>query len=212
MHKLYLFDDSQIPIVIHYVKIVIFKTWNETWSAAARPALPTIHIYQFPHPIISCNVLINSISSTIHPTPSHFTQTHFIPENLKSDSKNKRIYINTKNINMSTDGEIIHLLSKLQAALPEARSQNGKVSTDKVLQDACDNINNLQKEVGDLSEKISQLFRTWEMSSNAGTDLAISKHDAGGVPQPQWWDLGFEKPQPHLGVPFSVLRLLVPVT
>ncbi|CAL9147248.1 unnamed protein product [Musa hybrid cultivar] len=73
-----------------------------------------------------------------------------------------------------TDEQINDLVSKLQAVLPEARIRgaeraNGclsmQVSAAKVLQETCNYIRSLHREVDDLSERLSELLATTEASS-----------------------------------------------
>ncbi|CAA6659530.1 unnamed protein product [Spirodela intermedia] len=65
-----------------------------------------------------------------------------------------------------TEDQIIELVSKLQALLPESRIRgNDRVSASKVLQDTCNYIKSLHREVDDLSERLSQMLATTEMSS-----------------------------------------------
>ncbi|XP_057961394.1 transcription factor PRE6-like [Malania oleifera] len=65
-----------------------------------------------------------------------------------------------------TDDQIIELLSKLQQLLPEIRgSHSDKVSASKVLQETCNYIRSLHREVDDLSERLSQLLATTDADS-----------------------------------------------
>ncbi|XP_077251522.1 transcription factor ILI6-like [Tasmannia lanceolata] len=65
-----------------------------------------------------------------------------------------------------TDDQINDLVSKLQAILPEIRERtDDKVSASKVLQETCNYIRNLHREVDDLSERLSELLATTEASS-----------------------------------------------
>ncbi|MQM00553.1 hypothetical protein Taro_033287 [Colocasia esculenta] len=65
-----------------------------------------------------------------------------------------------------TDDQIVDLVSKLQALLPEARTRgNDRVSASKVLQETCNYIRSLHREVDDLSERLSELLATTDMSS-----------------------------------------------
>ncbi|ERM94404.1 transcription factor ILI6 [Amborella trichopoda] len=65
-----------------------------------------------------------------------------------------------------TDDQIIDLVSKLQSLLPEIRNRSSdKVSASKVLQETCNYIKSLHREVDDLSEKLSELLETTETSS-----------------------------------------------
>ncbi|KAJ0988339.1 hypothetical protein J5N97_006695 [Dioscorea zingiberensis] len=65
-----------------------------------------------------------------------------------------------------TDDQIIDLISKLQALLPEAHTRNNeRVSAGKILQDTCNYIRSLHQEVDDLSERLSELLATTGTSS-----------------------------------------------
>lgn len=65
-----------------------------------------------------------------------------------------------------SDDQINDLVSKLQQLLPELRSRNSdKVSAAKVLQETCNYIRNLHREVDDLSERLSELLATTDTSS-----------------------------------------------
>ncbi|KAG6777658.1 hypothetical protein POTOM_017484 [Populus tomentosa] len=65
-----------------------------------------------------------------------------------------------------TDDQIIHLVSKLRQLLPEIRQRRSdKASASKVLQETCNYIKNLHREVDDLSERLSQLLATIDSDS-----------------------------------------------
>ncbi|CAD5164442.1 transcription factor ILI6-like [Musa acuminata AAA Group] len=65
-----------------------------------------------------------------------------------------------------TDEQINDLVSKLQAVLPEARIRGAeRVSAARVLQETCNYIRSLHREVDDLSERLSELLATTEASS-----------------------------------------------
>ncbi|KAK3406302.1 transcription factor PRE3 [Eucalyptus grandis] len=58
-----------------------------------------------------------------------------------------------------SDDQIIDLVSKLQQLLPEIRNRRSdKVSAAKVLQETCNHIRSLHREVDDLSERLSELL------------------------------------------------------
>ncbi|KAL6187673.1 hypothetical protein ACLB2K_039069 [Fragaria x ananassa] len=73
----------------------------------------------------------------------------------------------SRNNNISDD-QIADLVSKLQQLLPEIRHRHSdnKVSASKVLQETCNYIKNLHREVDDLSERLSQLLATTDMDSD----------------------------------------------
>ncbi|KAK0586858.1 hypothetical protein LWI29_013535 [Acer saccharum] len=65
-----------------------------------------------------------------------------------------------------TEDEINHLISKLQELLPQLnRTRNGKVSASKVLKETCSYIKRLQSEVDGLSERLSQLLNSMDITS-----------------------------------------------
>ncbi|KAK4793970.1 hypothetical protein SAY86_011964 [Trapa natans] len=61
-----------------------------------------------------------------------------------------------------TDDQIRDLVSKLQQLLPELRSvrHSNKVPAARVLQETCNYIKSLQREVDDLSERLGELLAT----------------------------------------------------
>ncbi|XP_075524005.1 transcription factor PRE3-like [Primulina tabacum] len=71
-----------------------------------------------------------------------------------------------------TEDQIADLVAKLQQLIPEIRSRRSdKVSASRVLQETCNYIKNLHKEVDDLSERLSELL---ESSDGAQADLIRS--------------------------------------
>ncbi|XP_058187537.1 transcription factor PRE5-like [Rhododendron vialii] len=73
-------------------------------------------------------------------------------------SRRSRQSPGTSSIN---DDQIMDLVSKLQELLPEIRNRRlNKASASKVLQETCDYVRKLHKEVDDLSERLSQLLST----------------------------------------------------
>ncbi|KAJ7970966.1 Transcription factor protein [Quillaja saponaria] len=65
-----------------------------------------------------------------------------------------------------SDEQIIELVSKLRQLVPEIRHRRpDKVSASKVLQETCNYIRNLHREVDDLSERLSQLLATIDADS-----------------------------------------------
>ncbi|KAA3456021.1 transcription factor PRE5-like [Gossypium australe] len=72
----------------------------------------------------------------------------------------------TAGVSRISDDQIIELVSKLQQLLPEIRDRRSdKVSASKVLQETCNYIRSLHKEVDDLSERLSQLLATIDADS-----------------------------------------------
>ncbi|XVF09111.1 hypothetical protein REPUB_Repub07fG0062900 [Reevesia pubescens] len=68
-----------------------------------------------------------------------------------------------------TDDQIHDLITKLQQLLPEIRNsrQSDKVSAAKVLQETCNYIRGLHREVDDLSERLSELLATTDNAQAA---------------------------------------------
>ncbi|XP_047312428.1 transcription factor PRE1-like [Impatiens glandulifera] len=68
-----------------------------------------------------------------------------------------------------SDDQIVDLISKLQQILPEIntrrRSSSTKVSATKVLQETCNYIRDLNREVEDLSGRLSHLLSTVDEDS-----------------------------------------------
>ncbi|KAK7292222.1 hypothetical protein RIF29_07998 [Crotalaria pallida] len=74
--------------------------------------------------------------------------------------------------NMITEDQINDLVSKLQQLLPEIRHSHShrrsdKVSSAKVLQETCNYIRSLHREVDDLSERLSELLATTDTAQAA---------------------------------------------
>ncbi|OWM90426.1 transcription factor PRE6-like [Punica granatum] len=67
-----------------------------------------------------------------------------------------------------SDDQIIELVSRLQQLLPELRHRRSdKVSASKVLQETCNYIRSLHREVDDLSERLSELLATSDTAQAA---------------------------------------------
>ncbi|KAG2707225.1 hypothetical protein I3843_05G126900 [Carya illinoinensis] len=65
-----------------------------------------------------------------------------------------------------TDEQITDLVSKLQQLIPEIRNRrSNKVSASKVLQETCNYIRSLHREVDDLSDRLSDLLATTDTDS-----------------------------------------------
>ncbi|KAH6763144.1 basic helix-loop-helix DNA-binding family protein [Perilla frutescens var. hirtella] len=65
-----------------------------------------------------------------------------------------------------TDDQIADLVSRLQQLIPEIRSsRSDKVSASKVLQETCNYIRNLHREVDDLSDRLSGLLESTDGDS-----------------------------------------------
>ncbi|GFZ17544.1 activation-tagged BRI1(brassinosteroid-insensitive 1)-suppressor 1 [Actinidia rufa] len=67
-----------------------------------------------------------------------------------------------------SDEQINELVSKLQELLPELRHRRSdKVSAGRVLQETCNYIRSLHREVDDLSERLSELLATTDSAQAA---------------------------------------------
>ncbi|XVE54819.1 hypothetical protein DITRI_Ditri03aG0113300 [Diplodiscus trichospermus] len=68
--------------------------------------------------------------------------------------------------NQITDDELNALILKLQTLLPQLnQGRNGRVSETKVLNEICSYIRRLQKEVDDLSERLSEHIGSMDITS-----------------------------------------------
>ncbi|KAL5553882.1 hypothetical protein UlMin_041283 [Ulmus minor] len=77
-----------------------------------------------------------------------------------SSSRRSRSRQSGVSMNNITDDQITDLVSKLQQLIPEVRNsrRSDKVSASKVLQETCNYIRNLHREVDDLSDRLSELL------------------------------------------------------
>ncbi|XP_011044025.1 PREDICTED: transcription factor PRE3-like [Populus euphratica] len=67
-----------------------------------------------------------------------------------------------------SDDQILDLVTKLQQLLPEIRNRRSdKVSAAKILQETCNYIKSLHREVDDLSERLSELLETTDTAQAA---------------------------------------------
>ncbi|CAH8313230.1 unnamed protein product [Eruca vesicaria subsp. sativa] len=65
-----------------------------------------------------------------------------------------------------SDDQIANLVTKLQHLIPELRRRrSGKVSASTVLQETCNYIRNLHREVDDLSDRLSELLASTDDNS-----------------------------------------------
>ncbi|THU51463.1 hypothetical protein C4D60_Mb06t31310 [Musa balbisiana] len=65
-----------------------------------------------------------------------------------------------------SEEEIKELISKLQFLLPETRRQGGsRASAAKLLQETCNYIERLHRDVDDLSDRLTELMATMDISS-----------------------------------------------
>ncbi|KAM7269206.1 hypothetical protein ACFE04_024703 [Oxalis oulophora] len=75
----------------------------------------------------------------------------------------------TSNASRITDDQITDLVHKLQQLIPELRNsrrRSDKASSSRVLQETCNYIRNLNREVDDLSERLSQLLASVDANSD----------------------------------------------
>ncbi|KAB5531929.1 hypothetical protein DKX38_018599 [Salix brachista] len=67
-----------------------------------------------------------------------------------------------------SDDQILDLVTKLQQLLPEIRNRRSdKVSAAKILQETCNYIKSLHREVDGLSERLSELLETTDSAQAA---------------------------------------------
>ncbi|CAA3020083.1 transcription factor PRE6-like [Olea europaea subsp. europaea] len=65
-----------------------------------------------------------------------------------------------------SEDQIADLVSKLQQLIPEIRNRRSdRVSASEVLQETCNYIKNLHREVDDLSDRLSQLLESIDSDS-----------------------------------------------
>ncbi|KAG6426291.1 transcription factor PRE6 [Salvia hispanica] len=65
-----------------------------------------------------------------------------------------------------SDEQIVDLVSRLQQLIPEIRNRRSdKVSASKVLQETCNYIRSLHREVDDLSDRLSELLESTDSDS-----------------------------------------------
>ncbi|KAK6159988.1 hypothetical protein DH2020_003369 [Rehmannia glutinosa] len=65
-----------------------------------------------------------------------------------------------------SDDQIADLVSRLQQLIPEIRNRRSdKVSASKVLQETCNYIRSLHREVDDLSDRLSELLESTDSDS-----------------------------------------------
>ncbi|CAJ1932117.1 unnamed protein product [Sphenostylis stenocarpa] len=90
-----------------------------------------------------------------------------------------------------TDAQITDLVSKLQQLIPELRARRSdKVSAAKVLQETCNYIKNLHREVDDLSDRLSELLANTDSNSAQAAIIrsllmvwfVLSRHQRQGLP------------------------------
>ncbi|XP_075496134.1 transcription factor PRE6-like [Primulina tabacum] len=74
----------------------------------------------------------------------------------------RRSRSNQSGVSRISEDQIADLVSKLQQLIPEIRNRrrSDKVSASKVLQETCNYIRNLHREVDDLSDRLSELLES----------------------------------------------------
>ncbi|KAH7570128.1 hypothetical protein ACOSP7_018080 [Xanthoceras sorbifolium] len=72
----------------------------------------------------------------------------------------------TSGVSRISDDQISDLVSKLQQLIPELRARrSNKVSASSVLQETCDYIRSLHREVDDLSDRLAELLASTDHNS-----------------------------------------------
>ncbi|CAN1187853.1 Transcription factor PRE5 [Linum perenne] len=110
-----------------------------------------------------------SLQNSSPPPLSKFSSKHKHPHIAMSS---RRSSSTRSRPSVISDDQIIDLISKLRQLVPEARSTShrsrDKGSASKVLQETCDYIRDLTRQVDDLSERLSELLA----STDSGSDQA----------------------------------------
>ncbi|XP_006649473.1 transcription factor ILI6 [Oryza brachyantha] len=105
--------------------------------------------------------------TTLPVLPSLISPTflRLLPPTL-ADMSSRRSRSRQSGSSRITDEQISDLVSKLQDLLPEARLRsNDRMPSSRVLQETCNYIRSLHQEVDDLSERLSELLASSDMSS-----------------------------------------------
>ncbi|GLJ50625.1 hypothetical protein SUGI_1078480 [Cryptomeria japonica] len=84
---------------------------------------------------------------------------------MSTEGSSKKRRSGGKQNSRATDQQINDLLSKLKSLLPEICDNNDKVPASKVLQETCNYIRSLHREVEGLSEKLAELLENTENGS-----------------------------------------------
>ncbi|CAG7899363.1 unnamed protein product [Brassica rapa] len=102
-----------------------------------------------------------SLSLSTH-THTH-TQTRTLTKDMSSRRSSRSRQSGSSRI---SDDQISDLVTKLQHLIPELRRRRSdKVSASKVLQETCNYIRNLHREVDDLSDRLSELLASTDDDS-----------------------------------------------
>ncbi|KAL3819393.1 hypothetical protein ACJIZ3_005298 [Penstemon smallii] len=84
---------------------------------------------------------------------------------------------NRRRVSRITEDEAQELILKLQTLLPDSSSRcNSKVSASNILKETCNYIKKLQKEVDDLSDRLTQLASSGDISSIDADIIASLLH------------------------------------
>ncbi|XP_073316590.1 transcription factor PRE6-like [Primulina huaijiensis] len=81
----------------------------------------------------------------------------------------RRSRSNQSGVPRISEDQIADLVSKLQQLIPEIRNRrrSDKVSASKVLQETCNYIRNLHREIDDLSDRLSELLESSDSAQAA---------------------------------------------
>ncbi|KAL3819441.1 hypothetical protein ACJIZ3_005346 [Penstemon smallii] len=84
---------------------------------------------------------------------------------------------NRRRVSRITEDEAQELILKLQTLLPDSSSRcNSKVSASNILKETCNYIKKLQKEVDDLSDRLTQLASSGDITSIDADIIASLLH------------------------------------
>ncbi|KAG8388672.1 hypothetical protein BUALT_Bualt02G0149700 [Buddleja alternifolia] len=87
---------------------------------------------------------------------------------MSSRSRSSRSRHSSSGSSRISDDQITELISKLQQLLPEMHNRRSdKKSSAKVLQETCNYIRSLHREVDDLSERLSELLENTDTTQAA---------------------------------------------
>ncbi|XP_073306897.1 transcription factor PRE3-like [Primulina huaijiensis] len=81
----------------------------------------------------------------------------------------RRSRSNQSGVSRISEDQIADLVSKLQQLIPEIRNSrpSDKVPASKVLQETCNYIRNLHREIDDLSDRLSELLESSDSAQAA---------------------------------------------
>ncbi|XP_031125459.1 transcription factor PRE6-like [Ipomoea triloba] len=85
---------------------------------------------------------------------------------MSSRRSSSRSRQSSDGVSRISEDQIADLVSKLQRLIPEIRNRSSdKASASKVLQETCNYIRRLHREVDDLSERLSELLESTDSDS-----------------------------------------------